>query len=49
MERIVIEKNKIIIFKGLMELLFVSSDQTLSIGAKEKHNNRTAPVKEINQ
>ena len=32
-----------------MELLFVSSDQTLSIGAKEKHNNRTAPVNEINQ
>ena len=43
------EKNKIIIFKGLMELLFVSSDQTLSIGAKEKHNKMTAPVNEINQ
>ena len=45
----VIEKNKVNIFKGLTSLLDVSSEKTTSIGTNEKINKIEAPNKDITQ
>ena len=48
-ERIVIEKNKIIILIGLIELSFVNSLNTSLIGANWKIRSIKAPIKAITQ
>ena len=49
MERIVIEKNKIMIFIGLIESLFVNCLNTSCIGANWNASNMMAPIKEMIQ
>ena len=49
MERMVIEKKRIMIFKGLTVVLLVSSLKTSLIGAKENAKRMTAPVRAIIQ
>ena len=49
MDKQVIEKNKIIIFIGLIVVLLVNSDQTSFIGANPVAKRIIAPVKAINQ
>ena len=49
MDKQVIEKNKIIIFIGLIVVLLVNSDQTSLIGAKPVAKRIMAPVRAINQ
>ena len=48
-DKVVIEKNKIIIFIGLIDVFAVNSENTSLIGASPVAKRITEPVKAINQ